>query len=289
MFRDVAPERRGHVMARSGAKPPVMDHIPLKRPHFFFTTAPLPCPYLPGRLERKIVTELSGPDAEALHEALSRAGFRRSHSIAYTPACPGCNACIPVRIVIKDFAVKRTMRRIMKTNGDLVAHEVAARATAEQYRLFSRYQDSRHSGGDMALMGFYDYRSMVEDSPIDTHLIEFRDSSGVLRAACLTDRMNDGLSAVYSFYDPEMTERSFGTYVILWLVERARSMGLPYVYLGYWIAESRKMSYKARFAPLEAFGPGGWRPLVIENSGENKGMTTPGEPAQVLRSSKFPL
>lgn len=236
-----------------------MDHIPLKRPHFFFTTAPLPCPYLPGRLERKIVTELVGPDAEVLHDALSRAGFRRSHSIAYTPACPGCNACVPVRIVATEFRYKKSLKRVWRANGDLHARCVPARATAEQYRLFSRYQDSRHTGGDMALMGFYDYRSMVEDSPIDTFMVEFRDESETLRAACLTDRTNDGLSAVYSFFDPDWHDRSLGSFAILWLVEQARREGAPYVYLGYWIAESRKMSYKARFQPLEAFGPGGWR------------------------------
>ncbi len=261
----------------------------MKRPHCVFTTAPLPCPYLPGRLERKIVTELSGPDAEALHEALSRAGFRRSHSIAYTPACPGCNACIPVRIVVRDFVPDRTMRKINRTNADLSALEVPARASAEQYRLFSRYQDARHAGGDMALMGFYDYRSMVEDSPIDTSMIEFRDTHGILRAACLTDRMNDGLSAVYSYYDPDQSHRSFGTYVILWLVARAKELGLPYVYLGYWIAESRKMSYKARFAPLEAFGPGGWRPLRIQNLGENKEMHDDSGAGRLLRSSRMSL
>ena len=248
-----------------------MDHIPLKRPHFFFTTAPLPCPYLAGRLERKIVTELTGPDAEVLHEALSRAGFRRSHSIAYTPACPGCNACVPVRIVVADFTAPRTMRRTAKANVDLVVREAAARATAEQYRLFSRYQDSRHSGGDMALMGFYDYRSMVEDSPIDTFLVEFRTrSDGQLRSVCLTDRMSDGLSAVYSFYDPDQAIRSLGTYMIMWLIEEARRQNLPYVYLGYWIRESRKMAYKQRFAPLEAFGPGGWRLLDAQDDEPSK-------------------
>lgn len=257
-----------------------MDHIPLKRPHFFFTTAPLPCPYVAGRLERKIVTELTGPDAEILHEALSRAGFRRSHSIAYTPACPGCNACIPVRIVTADFKPDRTMRKVLKNNSRLVARKVPARATAEQYRLFSRYQDSRHSGGDMALMGFYDYRSMVEDSPIETFLAEFRDQDGVLSAVCLTDRMNDGLSAVYSFYEPDLSQQSLGTYVILWLIEEARRLDLPYVYLGYWIAESRKMSYKARFSPLEAFGPGGWRPLAIgEDASANHGGSCHGDDA----------
>lgn len=243
-----------------------MDHIPLKRPHFFFTTAPLPCPYITGRLERKIVTELNGPDAEVLHEALSRAGFRRSHSIAYTPACPGCSACIPVRIVVGEFQPDRTMRRTAKANAGLVARRVPARATAEQYRLFSRYQESRHSGGDMALMGFYDYRSMVEDSPIDTFLIEFRDARGTLVACCLADRMSDGLSAVYSFYEPDLQSRSLGTYVVLWLIDDAIAQGLPFVYLGYWIEESRKMSYKIRFQPLEAFGPNGWRTLDVSAS-----------------------
>lgn len=241
-----------------------MDHFPLKRPHFFFTTAPLPCPYIAGRLERKIVTELNGSDADTLHEALSRAGFRRSHSIAYTPACPGCAACVPVRIVTQEFQPDRTMRRLFKANAGLTARQVPARASADQFRLFARYQESRHSGGDMALMGFYDYRSMVEDSPIDTFIVEFRDAEGELRAACLTDRMSDGLSAVYSFFDPDLSNQSLGTYMVLWLVEAARRQDLPYVYLGYWIAESRKMSYKTRFRPLEAFGADGWRGLEVE-------------------------
>ncbi|MBI2241342.1 MAG: arginyltransferase [Magnetospirillum gryphiswaldense] len=237
-----------------------MDHIPLKRPHFFFTTAALPCPYLPGRLERKIVTELNGPDSETLHEALSRAGFRRSHSIAYTPACPGCQACVPVRIVVDKFHPDRTMRKISRHNAGLTARVVPARATAEQYKLFSRYQESRHNGGDMALMGFYDYRSMVEDSPIDTFLLEFRQADDTLVAVCLTDRMGDGLSAVYSFYEPDMPSASLGTYVVLWLIDEAIKQNLPFVYLGYWIPESRKMAYKTRFQPLEAFGPDGWLP-----------------------------
>ncbi|MDO8606281.1 MAG: arginyltransferase [Phaeospirillum sp.] len=238
-----------------------MDHFPLKRPHFFFTTAPLPCPYVSGRLERKIVTELNGADADILHESLSRAGFRRSHSIAYTPACPGCNACVPVRIIVEQFGLTRTMRKIARVNAELVAHKVPARATAEQFRLFARYQESRHAGGDMALMGFYDYRSMVEDSPVDTFLVEFRQPDGTLTAVCLADCIGDGLSAVYSFFEPDLANHSLGTYVVLWLIDEARSLKLPHLYLGYWIAESRKMSYKTRFQPLEAFGPDGWRLL----------------------------
>ncbi len=240
-----------------------MDHFTLKRPHFFFTTAPLPCPYIPGRMERKIVTELNGPDAEDLHESLSRAGFRRSHSIAYTPACPGCNSCVPVRVVVDDFIPDKTMRRIIKTNQALNAKRMPARAQADHYRLFSRYQDSRHSGGDMALMGFYDYRSMVEDSPIDTYLIEFRQPDNQLVAVCLIDQLVDGLSAVYSYYDPDMPKASLGTFVVIWLIAEALRLDLPYVYLGYWISDSRKMAYKTRFQPLEAFGPGGWHPLIV--------------------------
>jgi len=209
------------------------------------------------------VTELTGPEAEALHESLSRAGFRRSHSIAYTPACPGCSACIPVRIVVDGFQPDRTMRKINRRNGQLAAMPVNAKATAEQYRLFARYQESRHSGGDMALMGFYDYRSMIEDSPIDSFVVEFRSPDGMLRSAMLTDRMSDGLSAVYSFYDPVLTELSLGTYMILWLIEEARRQNLPYVYLGYWIADSGKMSYKSRFMPLEAYGTDGWLPMRL--------------------------
>lgn len=239
-----------------------MDHFALKRPHFFFTTAPLPCPYIAGRLERKIVTELTGPDAEELHESLSRAGFRRSHSIAYTPACPGCSSCIPVRVVADEFVPDKTMRRIIKTNQHLTAKRLPARAQADHFRLFSRYQDSRHTGGDMALMGFYDYRSMIEDSPIDTYLIEFRYPDNELAAVCLIDQLVDGLSAVYSFYDPDVPKASLGTFIVLWLVAEAIRLDLPYVYLGYWISDSRKMAYKTRFQPLEAFGPGGWHPLI---------------------------
>lgn len=260
-----------------------MDHIPLKRPHFFFTTAPLPCPYIAGRLERKIVTELNGPEAETLHEALSRAGFRRSHSIAYTPACPGCAACVPVRIVVDGFTPDRTMRKLERVNSDLAARQVPARATAEQYRLFSRYQDSRHAGGDMAQMGFYDYRSMVEDSPIDTFLVEFRQDDGTLVATCLTDRMSDGLSAVYSFYDPDMGRRSLGTFMVNWLVREARAQNLPYVYLGYWIPESRKMAYKTRFSPLEAFGTTGWQ--VVATDSANHGANCAGDS---LRDPEIP-
>lgn len=239
-----------------------MEHSPIRRPHFFFTTASMPCPYISGRMERKIVTELSGPDAVKLHDSLSRAGFRRSHSIAYAPACPGCNACVPVRVKVGDFSPNRSFRRTMRINSDLNAALTPAKATAEQYRLFRSYQERRHGGSDMALMGFYDYRSMVEDSPIETGLLEFRAPDGNLTAVCLVDTMDDGLSAVYSFFDTEQPQRQgLGTFIVLWLIEEARRRNLPFVYLGYWIADSHKMAYKTKFSPLEAFGPEGWATL----------------------------
>ena len=238
-----------------------MLHRSNRRPQFFYTTAPLPCPYLAGRTERKIVTELSGPEAETLHDRLSRAGFRRSHNIAYSPVCPGCQACIPIRIVASAFQPDRTQRRIARGNADLSATEMPARATAEQFALFHRYQKARHADGDMAAMGFYDYRAMVEDTPITSFVVEFRDPADRLLAACLTDRLVDGLSAVYSFYEPGFERRSLGTQAVLWLVDRARALGLPYVYLGYWVPESRKMSYKARFRPSEVLAGGTWRVL----------------------------
>ena len=235
-----------------------MDQTPLKRPHFFFTTAPLPCPYLPGRLERKLATELSGSSADSTHESLARSGFRRSHSIAYAPACPGCRACVPVRVATGEFRPRRSLSRIWRQNRDLVGIKVPARATAEQYDLFARYQQSRHSGSDMALMGFYEYSAMIEDSPIETFLVEYRDRSGVLCAVCLTDRTTDGLSAVYSFFETGGARDGLGNYVVLWLIEQAQRLDVPYVYLGYWIENSPKMAYKARFQPLERLCENGW-------------------------------
>ena len=238
-----------------------MLHRPPRRPQFFYTTAPLPCPYLPGRTERKIVTELSGTEAEALHERLSRAGFRRSHNIAYAPVCPGCQACVPIRVVSEEFMPDRTQRRILRANADLTISEMPARATAEQFTLFQRYQKNRHADGDMAAMGYYDYRAMIEDTPISTGILEFRDAQDRLLGACLTDWLADGLSAVYSFFDTDEEKRSLGTFAVLWLIGRARSLGLPYVYLGYWVPESRKMAYKARFRPSEILMSGAWHRL----------------------------
>jgi arginine-tRNA-protein transferase len=233
-----------------------------RRPQFFYTTAPLPCPYVAGRTERKVVTEITGPESDSLHDRLSRAGFRRSHNIAYAPVCPACQACVPIRIQAHNFRPDRTQRRILKANADVLADELPARATPEQFALFQRYQQDRHRSGDMATMSFYDYRAMVEDTPIETTIVEFRDPDERLIGACLTDRLGDGLSAVYSYFAPELDRRSLGTYTILWLIERSRALDLPYVYLGYWVPESRKMAYKARFNPSEILAGGAWRVLT---------------------------
>jgi leucyl-tRNA---protein transferase len=239
-----------------------MRYKPPHRPQFFYTTAPLPCPYLPGRTERKVVTEIVGPDAAGLHDRLSRAGFRRSHNIAYAPVCPSCQACVPIRIPIDRFEPDRSLRRVRRANKGIEGHRMPARATAEQFHLFQRYQQARHSDGDMAGMSFYDYRAMVEDTPIDTFIVEFRDDADRLVSACLSDELVDGYSAVYSFFAPEMEKYSLGTYAILWLIDRARSHGFSHVYLGYWVAESRKMAYKARFKGSEILLGGVWRALA---------------------------
>jgi arginine-tRNA-protein transferase len=239
-----------------------MSYKPPRRPQFFYTTAPLPCPYVAGRIERKVVTEIAGPDAETLHDRLSRAGFRRSHNIAYAPVCPGCNSCVPIRIPVAEFQPERTLKRIARANASVEGYDVPARATAEQFHLFQRYQQARHGDGDMATMSFYDYRAMVEDTPIETFIVEFREPDDRLIAACLADRLGDGLSAVYSFFLPGLERRSLGTFTILRLIGRAKALDLAYVYLGYWVPESRKMAYKARFHPCEVLAHGSWRVLT---------------------------
>ncbi|HYH20653.1 MAG TPA: arginyltransferase [Azospirillum sp.] len=224
----------------------------------FFRSGPMPCPYLPGRVERKLFTRLSGPYASEVNSTLSRAGFRRSHDIVYRPVCPTCSACVPVRIPVAAFDMTRSQRRVLRVNQDLSLTEVPAVATGEQYRLFAGYQSSRHGDSDMARMAMADFAAMIDEGRADTSLFEARESTGRLLGCMLTDRLADGFSAVYSFYDTKQERRSVGSYMILSLIERAQDEGLPYVYLGYWIAQSRKMAYKARFRPLEALGRDGW-------------------------------
>jgi arginyl-tRNA--protein-N-Asp/Glu arginylyltransferase len=234
----------------------------------FYLTAPSPCPYLEGQEERKVFTHLVGERARELNDLLTHGGFRRSQSIAYRPACETCRACISVRVVAKDFKPSRNMRRNLERNGDIIGEMRAATPTSEQYSVFRAYLDARHRDGGMADMTVLDYAMMIEDSHVDTRLIEYRrrgpDSSingrgsGQLQAVALTDVLSDGLSMVYSFFDPEEADRSLGTFMILDHITRALKMGLPYVYLGYWVPGSRKMDYKGRFLPQERLMPAGW-------------------------------
>ena len=212
-------------------------------------------------MERKVVTDLSGKDSDNLYLRLSRAGFRRSHGLAYRPACPDCQSCVPVRIDASGFEWSKSFRRTRRANGDLLATDLGPIATVEQFRLFYRYQHSRHGGGEMAAMSFDNYRAMVEDTPVQTRVVEFREPSGELVGAMLCDRMEDSYSAVYSFFDPDQGARSLGTYMVLWLVERSVEQALRHVYLGYWIAGNGKMAYKARFRPLEQLLDNRWRTL----------------------------
>ena len=229
----------------------------------FFVTSPSPCPYLPGRQERKVFTELNGPHAGELNDALGRIGFRRSQSVAYRPSCAGCSACVSVRVVANEFTPNASQRKQLKRNDDLEVTACRAWATEEQFQLLRRYLSARHPGGGMAGMDEGDYADMVEHSPVNSFVVEYREPSvdgrpGRLVGACLTDQQADGLSMIYSFFDPD-GRPGLGTYIILDHIVRAGRAGLPYVYLGYWVEESKRMAYKSRFRPIERLGPGGWR------------------------------
>ncbi len=228
----------------------------------FYLTAPSPCPYLAGKEERKVFTHLVGERAAELNNILTQGGFRRSQSIAYRPACEGCRGCVSVRVVAKEFQPTRSMRRIANRNADIASEMKVAVPTSEQYSIFRAYLDSRHRDGGMADMTVLDYAMMVEDSHIETRIIEYRRQeprgAGDLIAVALTDILADGLSMVYSFFEPDEASRSLGTLMVLDHIARAKSMGLAYVYLGYWVRGSRKMDYKGRFLPQERLTPDGW-------------------------------
>jgi arginyl-tRNA--protein-N-Asp/Glu arginylyltransferase len=234
----------------------------------FYLTAPSPCPYLPGKEERKVFTHIVGKRARELNEILTQGGFRRSQTIAYRPACETCRACVSVRVVADEFRPTANMRRVLKDNTDIVGNLASNRPSSDQYSLFRRYLDARHADGGMVDMTVLDYSMMVEDSHVETRVVEYRrrgpdtaingrGRGGVL-GVCLTDVLSDGLSMVYSFYDPEEAHRSLGTFMILDHIARARAMKLPYLYLGYWVEGSPKMDYKARFRPQERLMPQGW-------------------------------
>ncbi len=237
-----------------------MSFDELSRP--FYATSLAPCPYLEDRKERRILTLIAKQRPDAALDILTEAGFRRSQNHLYKPACPNCDACVPVRVVVAQFLASRSLRKIQARNADLTMEERPRNATDEQFELFGRYLRSRHSDGSMADMDSEAYRQMIEGSPPATRIVEFRDGEGVLRGVSLTDFIRSGISGVYKFFDPDDARRSLGTMIILWHIERARQLGLPYVYLGYWIQGCRKMSYKARFMPLEKLNGWKWEALA---------------------------
>jgi arginine-tRNA-protein transferase len=243
--------------------------------HFpeFYVTAPQPCPYMKGRTERKLFTHLTHEKPVPLIDSLLRGGFRRSQNVAYMPYCEGCQACVSVRVINADFEPGRTMRRVLKANEDLIVRRMPALPTSEQYSLFRDYIDGRHGDGGMVDMSVLDYAMMVEDSIIETTITEYRlppqpnarahgkgirADKGQLVGVALCDRLSDGISMVYSFFDPTFDQRSLGTYMILETINYAKILDLPYLYLGYWIEGSQKMTYKSKFMPQDHLTGNGW-------------------------------
>jgi arginine-tRNA-protein transferase len=244
---------------------PVTQHVPTRQLRFFLT-APSPCPYLPGRQERKVFAHLPLLDGAAVNDTLTQGGFRRSQTIAYRPACEDCCSCVSARLPVNAYVFSRSERRVLTRNTPLARHVVEAEATVEQFDLLRRYLTSRHAGGGMAEMTWPDYVAMVEDTTVRTHMVEYRTRTtdggpGDLAACVLVDQLADGLSLVYSFFDPGYARTSPGSFIILDHVVQAALMGLPYLYLGYWVRGSDKMAYKARFSPIEVLRPDGWRPM----------------------------
>ncbi len=233
----------------------------------FYVTAPQPCPYLEGRMERKLFTALQGEHAQRLNDSLSKQGFRRSQNVLYRPSCAECSACLSARIRVADFLPSRGQRKVMNRTADLKRNATSPWATEDQFTLFRRYLDDRHAEGGMADMDIFEFAAMIEETPIRSRVIEYTRPSNPgergrpLAAVCLTDVFDDGLSMVYSFYDPDLSDLSLGTHVILDHIDIAREAGLPYVYLGYWVPGSRKMGYKAGFSALEIYKGGRWQDL----------------------------
>ena len=241
----------------------------IKRRNFpqFFITAPTPCPYLPGKFERKVFTHLVGTDSRSLNTMLSQGGFRRSQNIAYRPACDHCQACTSTRVLVKDFQLTKSFKRVIRKNSDLVASVVKAQATTEHYSLFRGYIDTRHSEGGMADMSVLDFAAMVDDTVAESRLVEYRfgetsDNAGELACSVLMDLLGDGISLIYSFYEPSYESRSLGTLMVLDAIQRAQRLGLTYVYLGYFVSGSQKMEYKARFKPQERLSVDGWKQVA---------------------------
>lgn len=227
----------------------------------FYVTAPQPCPYLDGRMERKLFTALHGESAGTLNNSLSQQGFRRSQNVLYRPSCTECSACLSARIKVADFTASKSQKRTLRRNRGLVRKATSPWATEDQYALFREYLETRHADGGMADMDVFEFAAMIEETPIRSRLIEYSED-GKLIGVCLIDILEDGISLVYSFYTSDQPRNSLGTHMILDHIDIAREAGLDYVYLGYWVPGSAKMDYKARFSGLEVYVAGAWQPMT---------------------------
>ncbi len=226
----------------------------------FYVTAPQVCPYLPDRIERKLFTSIQADDAQLLNDSLSQQGFRRSQNILYRPSCNECSACLSARIDVKKFKSSKSQKKIIRRNKFLSRTSKSPWATEEQYDLFQRYLQKRHAKGGMADMDVFEFAAMIEESSIETRVIEYHHEN-LLQSVCLTDFLSDGLSMVYSFFDPDKSKQSLGTFMILDHVALALELELPYLYLGYWVPGSSKMDYKVNFKGVEIFQNNIWQPL----------------------------
>lgn len=266
----------------------------LPQSHQFYVTAPQPCPYLHGKVERKLFTALHGDPAANLNDVLSHQGFRRSQNVLYRPSCAGCSACLSARIIARNFRPTRSQKRNLKRNAGLTRSVRSPWATEEQYELFRRYLDARHATGGMADMDLQEFAAMIEETPVRSRVIEYYRTDEAtgrshLAAVCLTDILTDGISMVYSFFDPELERDGLGTFIILDHVNIARDAGLAYVYLGYWVPGSPKMDYKANFRPLEIFHNGAWKLLDnLDQEAILEGTSKPAEYPEKMTAIELP-